>query len=120
MKLTNLISIMAITFATPAFAADAITIGEYVQLKKSLAKDNTLIVYLSGAADALHAANTVLSVTNRPLLYCGLQRPLSATEAIKEIDGLVAQQIKRGNAPPEGMAITTVLANAVSVNHPCK
>lgn len=119
MKLASLVMSALLLLSGNTSAAEAITVAEYVQLKKDL-KDSLLVTYLSGAADALHGANTVLKVTGRPQIYCGRTTALSATEAIRTIDELLAQQIRRGNVAPSGMSVALVLANALSAKHPCK
>lgn len=122
MKFTKSIVLSAfLSLPLMATAAEAISVHEYVALKGDLGqRDNPLIAYLSGAADSLHSANAVLLATNRPQLYCGRSAPVSATEAIQLIDGLLAQQIRQGKPAPRDMAVTTVLANALSLKYPCR
>jgi hypothetical protein len=106
--------------AESAQAADAITVHEYVGLKRS--NDMSILVpYMSGAADALWSSNAALMGGGKPPLYCsGADRPLSATQLIQLTDKLLADLIRRGNPAPPEMTLTTVSANAVVIAFACK
>lgn len=106
--------------ATPnAYAADAITVEEYVELKE--ARDLSILVpYLQGAADAMWSANSALVGAGKPPLYCTTEdRPLSATRLMELTNKLLANLGRQGRPASPDLSITTVAANAVVLAHPC-
>lgn len=122
MKLPLVVALVISICSFSAHSAAPITVSEFVQMKENMGndKDHTLVIYVSGAADALHSANTILGITKRPKLYCRGETPISANEAIIEIDQLLSQQIMKGNIPRGDLPAALVLANALSAKYPCR
>lgn len=115
-------AISMIIAAPTAYAAEPITVSEYVQMKSKLGKnkDLTLIIYLSGVADALYSANLVAAGQGKPQLYCfNSPRPLTATELIDYTDKLLADQIRKGEPVQGNFYIAVVAANAVGAALKC-
>ena len=116
-------TLAAVIFGSGCFAAEPITVSEYVQMKSKMAstpKDLTLIIYLSGVADALYSANLVSVGQGKSPLYCfGSPRPLTATELIKQIDALLMGRIQQKEPVPGSFFVSVVAANALGVNLRC-